>query len=203
MRINFLFLEKKKNNIAVGLDAIELSAIAKASVVSKVVKDVTLGPNSKDVICDNASYRSDGVIEVGKIDCLSLSQSVMRHSNMISSSIRSIEREDHSSRSIMKLMYELDQQRQMKLKDLIQARFLQMEKDSLICQSELNIKYYYIQCEIEAKMFKEEQQILHQLQEDEILAIQRQQQLAQEHRQHAQVRQKFYISLKCKKVCQL
>lgn len=190
-------------NIAVGLDAIELSAIAKASVVSKVVKDVTLGPNSKGVICDDANYKSDGVYEVGKRKCLSLSPSVMRRSNMISSSISSIEREDHSSRSIMKLMYELDQQRQMKVKDLIQARFLQMEKDSHIRQSELNIKYDYIQCKIEAKMFHEEQQILHQLQEDEILASQRQQQLAQEHRQHAQVRQKFYKGLKCKKVCHL
>jgi len=185
----------------VGLDAIELSAIAKASVVSKSVKYVTLGPNSKDVICDDASYKSDGVYEVGKRNCLSLSPSVMRHSNMISSSIRSIEREDHSSRSTTKLIYELDQQRQMKVKDSIQARFLQMEKDSLICQSELNIKYDYIQCENKAKMFHEEQQILHQLQEDEILASQRQQQLAQEHRQHAQVRQKFYISLNCKTVC--
>jgi len=189
-------------NIAVRLDAIELSAIAKASVVSKVVKDVTLGPNSKGVLCDDASCKSSGVFEVGKRNCLSLSPSVMRRSNTFSSSIRSIEREGHSSRSIMKLIYELDQQRQMKVKDLIQAHFLQMEKDSLICQSELNIKYDYIQCQIEAKMFREEQQILHQLQEDEILASQRQQQLAQEHRQRAQVRQIFYISLKCKKVCQ-
>ena len=190
-------------NIAVGLDAIELSAIAKASVVSKVVKDVTLGPNSKGVICDDARYKSDGVYEVGERNCLSLSPRVMRRSNMISSNIRSIEGEDHSSRSAMKLMYEMDQQRQMKVKDLIQSRFLQIVKESHICQSELSIKYDYIQCEIEAKMFHEEQQILHQLQEDEILASQRQQQLAQEHRQHAQVRQKFYISLKCKKVCQL
>lgn len=189
MRIPFLFLEKNMQNIAVGLDAIELSAIAKASVVGKVVKDVTLGPNSKGVISDDASYKSDGVNEVGKRNCLSLS--VMRHSNMISSSIRSIGREDYSSRSVRKLMYELDQQRQIKVKDSIEARFLQMEKDSRICQSELNIKYDYIECEIEAKMFHKEQQILHQLQEDEILASQRQQQLAQEHRQHAQVRQKF------------
>lgn len=186
-------------NIAVGLDAIELSAIAKASVVSKVVKDVTLGPNSKCVVCDEASYKSDGVYEVGERNCLSFSP----RSNMISSSIRSIEREGHLSRSVMKLIYELDQQRQMKVKDLIQSRFLRMEKDSHICQSELNIKYDYIQCKIEAKMFHEEQQILHQLQEEEILASHRQQQLAQEHRQHAQVRQKFCISLKCKKVCQL
>ena len=95
-------------NIAVGLDAIELSAIAKASGVRKVVKDVTLGPNSKGVICDDVSYKSGGVYEVGERNCLSLSPSVMRHSNMISNSIRSIEREDHSSRSIMKLVYELD-----------------------------------------------------------------------------------------------
>jgi len=189
-------------NIAVGLDAIELSAIAKASVVSKVVKDVTLGPNSKGVICDDASYKSDGVYEVDKENCLSLSPSGMKHSNMTSSSNRSIEREDHSSRSIMKLMHEQDQQRQMKVKELIQARFLQMQKDSLTRQSELNIKYDYIQCEIQAKKFREEQHILHQLQEDEILASQRQKQLAQEHRQRAQVRQTFYISLKCKKVCQ-
>ena len=198
-----MFLEKNMQNIAVGLDAIELSAIAKASVVSKVIKDVTLGPNSKGAICDDASYKNDDVYVIGKRNCLSLSPCVMRRSNMISSSVTSIEREDHSSRSIMKLMYELDQQRQMKVKDLIQARFLKMEKDSQICQSELNIKYDYIQCEIEAKMLHEEQQILHQLQEDEILASQRQQQLAQEHRQHAQVRQKFYICFKCKKVCQL
>jgi hypothetical protein len=190
-------------NIAVGMDLIEQSAIAKAAVVSKFVKDVTIGPNSKGVICDDASYKSDGVYEVGERNCLSLSPRVMRRSNMISSSIRSIEREDNSSRSIMKLMYELDQQRQMKVRDSIQSRFLQMEKHSRICQSDLNIKYDYIQCEIEAKMFHEEQQILYQLQVDEILANQKQQQLAQEHRRHAQVRQKFYISLNCKKVCQL
>jgi hypothetical protein len=172
-------------NIAMGLDAIELSAITKASVVSKVVKDVTLGPNSRGVICDDASYKSEGVYEVGEGNCLS--RCVVRSSNMTSSSVRSTETEDHSSRSIMKLMYELDQQRQMRVKDLIQTRFLKMEKDFQICQSELNIKYDYIQCEIEAKMLHEEQQILHQLQEDEILASQRQQQLAQEHRQHAQV----------------
>lgn len=190
-------------NTALGLDAIELSAIAKASGVSRVVKDVTLGPNSKGVIYDDVGYKSDGVYEVGKRNCLSLSPCVMKSGNMITSSVGSIDREDHSSRSIMKLMIELDQQRQMKVKDLIRARFLKMDKDSRICQSELNIKYDYIQCEIEAKMLHEEQQILHQLQEDEILASQRQQQLAQEHRQHAQVRQKFCIYLKCMKVYQL
>ena len=187
---------------AVGLDAIKLSAIAKVSELSKAIKDVTLGPNSKGVLCDDASYKISGGYEVGKRNCLSLSPSVMRRSNTMSSVIRIIEREDPSSRSVMKSMYELQQQRQMEVKDLIQARFLQMEKNSRICQSELNKKYGYIQCEIQAKMFREEQRILHQMQEDEILASQRQQQLAQEHRQHAQVRQKFYISLKCKKVCQ-
>lgn len=188
---------------AVGLDAIELSAIAKASGVSRFVKDVTLGPNSKGVIYDDAGYKSDGVYEVGKRSCLSLSSYVMKSGNIITSSVRSIDREDHSSRSVMKLMKELDQQRQMEVKDVIRARFLKMDKDSRIYQSELKIKYDYIQCEIEAKMLHEEQQILHQLQEDEILASQRQQQLAQEHRQHAQVRQKFCINLKCKKVYQV
>jgi len=186
----------------VGLDAIQISAIAKASAVKKAVKDVTLGPNSKGVICDEASYKSDGVCEMGKSNCLSLSPSVMRHSNTTPSSIRSVETEDHSSRVIKKLMYDLHQQQQMKVKDVIQARYLQMKKYSLNCQSELNIKYDYIQCENEAKRFREEQQIFHQLQEEEILASQRQQQLAQEHRQRAQVRQKFCVSLKCKKVCQ-
>ena len=103
-----MFLEKNMEDIAVGLDAIEISSIAKASVVSSAIKDVTLGPNSKSVICDDDSHKSDGVYEVGGRNCLSLSPSVMRHSNMISNSIRSIEREDHSSRSIMKLVYELD-----------------------------------------------------------------------------------------------
>jgi hypothetical protein len=186
-------------NIAVGLDAIELSAITKVSVISKVVKDVTLGPHSKGVVCDDASYKSGRVYEVGKRNCLSLSPCVVRSRNMTSGSVRSIEREDHSSRSVMKLMYELDQQRQMKVKDSIQARFLKMEEDSRICQSLLNIKYDYIRCEIEAKVLHVEQQILHQLQEDEMLASQRQQELAQEHRERAQVRQKFYISPKCKK----
>jgi hypothetical protein len=176
-------------NIVVGLDAIELSAITKASALSRVVKDVTLGPNSKCVTYDDASYKAEGAYEMGERNCVYLSPCVMRSNKMTSSSdsLRSTEREDQSSRSVMKLVYELDQQRQLRVKDLIQARFLKMEKDSRICQSELNIKYDYIQCEIETKMLHEEQQILHQLQEDEILASQRQQQLAQEHRQHAQV----------------
>lgn len=182
-----------------GLDGLQLSAVTKASVISKDVTEVTLGPNSKRANCRDVNNRSEGIYELDERNYVPVEDefSIKGHaSNMNSGSdnLKSIEREDKSSRCLMKLMYEFNRQRQMGVKDLMNRRFLEMEKDSQIRQLEVQRKYQYLTYEIRAKVHHEEQLVLRQLQEDEILASQRQQQLAQEHRQHAQVLQKF-----CKK----
>jgi hypothetical protein len=199
-------------DITLGLDGLRLSALTKASVVSRLVTDVTLGPSSKCADYDLASNRSEGICELDERNHLSLSpknqfsiktyaSSAARNSNMNSSgdNVVSIESVDHSSLSTMKLLHDLNQQRQRRVKDLIKERFWNMEEDSQIRLLELYSKHQYLQREIQAKALQDEQLILHQLQEDEMLANQRQQQLAQEHKQHAQVRQKLCTRLKHKK----
>lgn len=183
---------------ALGLDGLQLSAITKASVISKDVTEVTLGPNSKRANCSDVNNRSERIYELDErnyepvedeFSIKSHARNMTASSNVNSGSdnVKSIEREDKSSQCLMKLMYELNRQRQMGVKDLMNRRFLEMEKDSQIRQLEVQRKYQYLTYEIKAKVDHEEQLVLRQLQEDEILASQRQQQLAQEHRQHAQV----------------
>jgi septum formation inhibitor-activating ATPase MinD len=177
-------------NSAMGLDGIRLSAITKASVVSSDVTEVTLGPNRK---CASSSY------EVDERNCLPVEDefSVESHARNITCSninlgidnIGSTEMEDKYSRCIMKLMSEIRSQQQMGVKELMNKRFLEMEKDSRIHRLdrlEVERKCQDLKCEIEATVLYEEQLVLRKLQEDETLASQRQQQLAQEHRQHAQ-----------------
>jgi hypothetical protein len=179
-------------NSEMGLDGIRLSAITKASVISSDVTEVTLGPNSE---CASSSYEVDERTRLPVEGELS----VERHARSGTSSninvgidnIRSTEREDKYSRCVMKLMCEFRRQQQMGVNDLMNKRFLEMEKDSQIHRLEVERKCQDLKCEIEAKVLYNEQLVLRQLQEDETLASQRQQQLAQEHRQHAQVCQKF------------
>ncbi|XP_021934847.1 putative cyclin-dependent serine/threonine-protein kinase DDB_G0272797/DDB_G0274007, partial [Zootermopsis nevadensis] len=180
-------------NNALGLDGIRLSALTKASVVGKFVRDVTLGPNSKCADYDLLKNRSEVKCELGEnFPPLSTKNSHAsgdaRNCNM-NSCIDNVEcagGEDYSSLSTMKLLYDLDQQRQRKVKDLINERFRNMMKDSQIRQLEFDSKHQYLQHEIQAKVLQDEQLILRQLQEDEILADQRQQQLAQQHKKHTQ-----------------
>lgn len=182
---------------AVGLDGLQLSAITKASVISRDVTEVTLGPNSKHANCSDVNSKSEGIYELDERNYVPVEDEffIKSHApnitasssmNSGSDSLKSIEREDKSSRCLMKLMYEFNLRRQMGVKDLMNRRFLEMEKDSQIRQLEVQRKYQYLTYEIKAKAHHEEQLVVRQLQEDEILASQRQQQLAQEHRQHAQ-----------------
>jgi hypothetical protein len=69
----------------------------------------------------------------------------------------------------------------MRVKDFMTKRFSEMLKDSRFHRLEVERKCEDLKREIKAKVRYEEQ-----LQEDETLASQRQQQLAQEHRQHVQ-----------------
>jgi hypothetical protein len=182
-------------DIAVGLDRIRLSALTKAALISKDVTEVTLGPNSKHADCNDVNSRSKGMYELDERNYVPVKDEFsnkshapnIASSNMKSSSDSIIEGECKSSRCLMKLTYELNRQRQMGVQDLMNRRFLEMEKDYQIRQLEVQRKYQYLMYEIKAKVHHQEQLILRQLQEDEILASQRQQQLAQEHRQHAQV----------------
>ncbi|XP_021932276.1 uncharacterized protein LOC110835887 [Zootermopsis nevadensis] len=93
---------------------------------------------------------------------------------------------DYSSLSTMKQLYDLDQQRRRRVKDSINEHFWNMVKDSQIRLMELHSKHQYLQHEIQAKVLRDEQLILCQLQEDKILANERQQQLAQQHKKHTQ-----------------
>jgi hypothetical protein len=179
-------------NSAMGLDGIRLSAISKASVVSSDVTEVTLGPNSK---CASSSY------EVDERNCSPVEDefSVESHAQNVTSSninlgidnMGGTEREDKCSLCIMKLMCLIRHQQQMVVNDLMNKRLLKMEKNSQINRLEMERKCEDHKCELEAKVLYEEQLVLRKLQEEETLASQRQQQLAQEHRQHAQVCQKF------------
>jgi hypothetical protein len=180
------------------LDGLRLSVLAKAALIGKDVTEVTLGPDSKGANCSDVNNKSEGVYELGdrndlpvEDECSTKSHApIVATSSNVNSGIHSlisVEREDESSRCLMKLMYELDRQRQMGVQAEINKRFLEMEKDYQIRQLEVQRKYQYRKRDIEAKACYEEQLILRQLQEDEIRASQRQQQLAQEHRQHAQV----------------
>lgn len=181
-----------------GLDGLRQSVIIKASIISKDVTEVTLGPNSKHGNCSDVSQKSEGIYELDERNYVPVEDefSIKSHAPNITASSdmnsgsnnqKTMEREDESSRCLMKLMYEVNRQRQMGVKVLMNRRFLEMEKDSQIRQLEVQRKYQYLENEIKAKVQHEEQLVLRQLQEDGILASQRQQQLAQEHRQHAQV----------------
>jgi hypothetical protein len=195
-------------NITKGLDEIRLSALIKASAISRDVTEVTLGPNSKCVNNSYANNRSEGIYKLDERNRLPAEDkfSVKNYARNVTRSnmnvgiynIRSIEREDKYSRYIMKLMYEIRHQQEMGVKDLMNKRFLEMEEDCQIHRLEVERKCQDLRCEIKGKVLYEEQLVLRQLQEDETLASQRQQQLAQEHRQHAQVCQKF-CKLKCNK----
>jgi hypothetical protein len=169
------------------------------------VTDVTLGPNSGCADCNLNNNRNEGICELGAKNRLSPSvtnqfsvkrytSNVAKNINMNSSggNIESVESIDRSSLPIMKQLFDLNHQRQKRVKDIIKERFWNMEEDSQIRLLELYSKHQYLQHEIQAKTLQDEQLIVHQLQEDEIRSNQRQQQLAQEHKQHAQVRQKLY-----------
>ncbi|XP_021936108.1 uncharacterized protein LOC110837846, partial [Zootermopsis nevadensis] len=171
-------------NIALGLDAIRLSALRKASVVF---------PNSKCAVYDLLKNRSEEMCELSEnFPSLSTKESygsdVAINCNM-NSCIDNVEfagGEDYSSLSTLKQLYDMDQLRQRRVKDFINERIRNMVKVSQIRQMEFHSKYQCVQHEIQAKVLRYEQQILRQMQEDEILANERLQQLAQQYKKHTQ-----------------
>jgi hypothetical protein len=119
--------------------------------------------------------------------------------NSIDNDVGSTEIAYNSSRKLLRL---LNEQRQMRVKDSIKEGFSKLEEDIRISNLELYSKHQDQQREIEeARARKYEELILRLLQEDESLANQRQQRLAQEREQHAEVCQKFFTSLKHKRAC--
>jgi hypothetical protein len=182
---------------AVGLDGIQLSAITKAAAISRDVTEVTLGPYSKRANFSYVNNNKEGIYGLDERSFVPVEDEFSirgKAHNVTSNNInfgiynqKSFDREDEYSRCIKKLLCEMSQQQQMAAKYLMMKRFLKMEKESQIRRLEMEKEYQVLRRQIEAKILNEEHLIERQLQEDAALASQRQQQLAEEHRQHAQV----------------
>jgi hypothetical protein len=119
------------------LDQFQLSVAFKASAVSKYVTEVTLGPNSKPASYADTNNRTEDTHKLSKE--IRLAPSVKNHSPLeryLSNVKRgnnknsNIETVDYTSRANMKLMYELEKQRQMKVRNAIRKRWLGMQEDS-------------------------------------------------------------------------
>jgi hypothetical protein len=167
-------------------------------VVSRYVTDITLGAHGKCPGYDGTNNRTEGTCELSEGNLQYVSSKTQlpaerHHSNVTrGTDMKScIENVDNSSRSTVKLLHDLDEQRRVEVKDAIKRRLLKLEEDSLIHELDFNSKLQHFERETEAKALHEQKLILHRLQEEEIRARERQQQLAQELKQHAKVRYSF------------
>lgn len=185
-----------------GLDGIRLSAITKAAAISRDVTEVTLGPYSKRANFSYGNNKNEGIYDLDERSFVPVEDEFSIRSkahNVTSNNMnlgiykqRSIGREDEYSRCTKKLLHEMRQQQERGVKYLVMKRFLKMENESQIRRLEMEKECQVLRREMEAKVLNEERLIVHQLQEDATRASQRQHQLAQEHRQHAQVWKRFH-----------
>ncbi|PSN53296.1 hypothetical protein C0J52_04659 [Blattella germanica] len=183
-------------DVTAGLDSLQISVLTKASTVSKSVRNITIGPNSSPTLDDTFNDDSLNRFEVNSSSTPIKNHSRSFHSNSLNNDISSpitsspknveIASLDESSRSLMKLINELDQRRQSLVREALKERIMKMEKESRMCWLELQSRHQYQQRENLAKLQQEENMILQQQQEEEIRACQREQQYAQKCKQHAQ-----------------
>ncbi|KAJ9592389.1 hypothetical protein L9F63_015957 [Diploptera punctata] len=178
------------DDITRGLDNLQISVLVKAAAIGKNVTNVTIGPNSSSIKHNDSNIINDNnyAEKIKSFKGKNVYKFNIIEDNSVNSQSRSDECLvlDNSSRSKLKLISEMEEERKMTVRNTIKERMIKMEENSKRCWLELNRKHQFQHRQNLAKLIQEEEMILRQQREEEILASQRQQQYAQEHRQHAQ-----------------